>query len=73
MSKSEGLARASEIYHDPARRVKELRAQGKRIIGHTCIYAPLEILTALDLFPYRLRGDIRESITEADKAFPRQQ
>lgn len=70
MSKSEGLAQASEIYYDPARRVKELKAEGKRIIGYTCIYAPLEILTALDLFPYRLRGDIRESITEADKAFP---
>ena len=70
MSKGEGLGRASEIYHDPARRAKELKAEGKRIIGYTCIYAPLEILTALDLFPYRLRGDIRVPITEADKAFP---
>ena len=65
-----GLTRAGEIYHDRTRRVKELKAEGKKVIGYLCIYPVLEMLTALDLVPYRIFGDMREPITRADACLP---
>jgi len=70
LDKSEGLSKASEIYQNRSHRVKELKAEGKKIIGYPCMYVPLEIITALDLAPYRTYGDIREPVTEADRALP---
>ena len=67
---SKGLIGAKEIYQDRSRGVTELKAEGKKIIGYTCIYAPVEILTALDMVPYRLFGDMTEPITEADRVLP---
>lgn len=64
-----GLARAQEIYQDRGRRAGELKAQGKKIIGYICIYPPLEMMTALDLVPYRIYGNMREPITKADTIF----
>ncbi|MBM4432801.1 MAG: hypothetical protein FJ025_02225, partial [Chloroflexi bacterium] len=65
-----GLARAKEIYQDRPQRAKELRAEGKKVIGYICIYPVLELMTAFDLVPYRLFGDIREPITKADACLP---
>jgi benzoyl-CoA reductase subunit C len=68
--KSQGLSRALEIYLNRSQRVRELKAADKKIIGYPCAYVPLEMLTALDLVPYRIYGDIREPVTEADRALP---
>ena len=68
--KSKGLSKAKEIYRNRSRRVKELKAEGKKVIGYPCVYVPIEMLTALDLIPYRTYGDIREPVTEADRALP---
>jgi benzoyl-CoA reductase/2-hydroxyglutaryl-CoA dehydratase subunit BcrC/BadD/HgdB len=68
--KNKGLNKAREIYSDSSRRAKELKAAGKKIIGYPCVYVPLEMLTALDLVPYRTCGDIKEPVTEADRALP---
>lgn len=68
--KSQGLSRAQEIYLNRPQQVRELKANGKKIIGYPCAYVPLEMLTALDLVPYRIYGSIKEPITEADRALP---
>jgi benzoyl-CoA reductase/2-hydroxyglutaryl-CoA dehydratase subunit BcrC/BadD/HgdB len=68
--KNKGLDKAREIYLDSSHRAKELKAAGKKIIGYPCVYVPLEILTALDLVPYRTCADIKEPVTEADRALP---
>jgi benzoyl-CoA reductase/2-hydroxyglutaryl-CoA dehydratase subunit BcrC/BadD/HgdB len=68
--KYKGLNKAREIYLDSSCRAKELKAAGKKIIGYPCVYVPLEMLTALDLVPYRTCGDIKEPVTEADRALP---
>jgi len=67
---SKGLARAKEIYQDRAHRAKELKAEGKKVMGYLCIYPVLEMLTALDIVPYRIFGDMREPITKADACLP---
>lgn len=65
-----GLARAKEIYQDRSRRTKELKAKGRKVVGYLCIYPVLEMLTALDIVPYRIFGDMREPITKADACLP---
>jgi len=67
---SKGLASVKEIYQDRPRRVKELRAEGKKVIGYVCLYPVLEMLTAADLIPYRLFGDMREPISRSDPYYP---
>ncbi|MFC1992337.1 2-hydroxyacyl-CoA dehydratase subunit D [Chloroflexota bacterium] len=67
---SKGLDKVREICQDRPRRVKELKVEGKKVVGYTCAYAPLEVLTASDLIPYWVFGDMEEPITEADKLLP---
>ncbi|MGA8848603.1 MAG: 2-hydroxyacyl-CoA dehydratase family protein [Dehalococcoidia bacterium] len=68
--KNKGLSKAQAIYLNRSQRARELKAAGKKIIGYPCVYVPLEMLTALDLVPYRTCGDIKEPVTEADRALP---
>ncbi|MGB8707081.1 MAG: 2-hydroxyacyl-CoA dehydratase family protein [Dehalococcoidia bacterium] len=68
--KNQGLSKARNIYLNRTQRIKELKNEGKKIVGYPCAYVPLEILTAFDLVPYRTYGDIKEPITEADRALP---
>jgi len=65
-----GLARVKEILEDRPRRVKELQEEGRKIFGYLCIYPPLELMTAVDIVPYRVFGDMREPITSADTYLP---
>jgi len=67
---TEGLSRAKEIYQNRGQRAKELKKEGKKLIGYLDIYPVLEMLTALDLVPYRILGDMNEPITEADACLP---
>ncbi|MFC2058947.1 2-hydroxyacyl-CoA dehydratase subunit D [Chloroflexota bacterium] len=45
---------------------RHLREQGKKIVGYFCCLIPVEFLSALDLVPYRIHGNIHEPITMAD-------
>lgn len=65
-----GLARIEELFQDRPQRVKELKAEGKKIMGYLCIYPMQEMMTALDLVPYRVFGEMREPITKADNYLP---
>lgn len=49
----------------------ELKKDGRRILGYYCCYVPLEIFTAADVIPYRIVGDSKEQITEADAVLER--
>ena len=60
------LAKVEQIYRDRPLRVKELKAQGKRIIGYFCCLTPTEILTAAELVPFRIMGRVSEPIAKAD-------
>jgi bcr-type benzoyl-CoA reductase subunit C len=66
----QGLAKVREIYQDRPRRVKELREQGKKVMGYLCLYPVVELMTALDLVPYRILGDMKETVTQADSYLP---
>lgn len=61
-----GLARLKELYQDRQLRVRELKQQGGKAIGYYCCYPPVELITAAGLIPYRIQGDVKEPITQAD-------
>ena len=63
---SKGLARAAEIYQNRDQRARELKAEGKTVMGYLCIYPVTEMLTAFDMVPYRIFGDMNETNTAAD-------
>jgi benzoyl-CoA reductase subunit C len=65
-----GLAKAEAINQDRTQRVLELQRAGKKIFGYLCIYPVLEVLTAFDIVPFRLFGDINEPITKANSYLP---
>ncbi len=53
-------------YKDYGLRAKELKDEGKKIIGYVCSFVPLEIITASGCIPFRVRGNVREPITKGD-------
>lgn len=55
-----------QICDNRDRRVRKLRAEGRKIGGYLCCYTPVEILTAANLVPYRIFGNMKEATTVAD-------
>ena len=53
-------------YQDYGARAKELKKEGKKIIGYICSFVPLEIITTAGCIPFRVRGNIHEPITKGD-------
>lgn len=62
-----GLAKARALYEGRDTRARELKAEGRKVIGYVCNFAPVEVLEAAGLVPYRIRGDVREPVTRADQ------
>ncbi len=62
----QGLARVEQIYQDRGQRVKELKAEGRKVVGYFCSLTPVEVITAVDLVPYRIMGNMRQPITHTD-------
>ena len=65
-TQSSGLAKARQLSENRSLRAKELRGRGRKVIGYLCSYTPLEFLTALDLVPHRIMGNVDEPITRTD-------
>jgi bcr-type benzoyl-CoA reductase subunit C len=53
-------------YKDYGLRAKELKKEGKKMIGYICSFVPLEIISASGCIPFRVRGNIHEPITKGD-------
>lgn len=63
---SRGLAAVDKYYQGYGSRARELKKQGKQIIGYLCAFTPVEIITAAGFVPFRIKGDVNEPITKAD-------
>ncbi len=66
LAHASGLARVDELYQNRSQRAKELSKEGKKVIGYMCCFPPAEMFTALDMVPYRVQGNIKEPITQAN-------
>jgi benzoyl-CoA reductase subunit C len=62
---TEALARAKELYENRGQRVRELKNEGRKIIGYICCYPPAELITAAGCVPFRITGNL-EPVTAAD-------
>ena len=60
------LNTVEKYYQDYGLRAKELKKEGKNLIGYICSFVPLEIITASGCIPFRVRGNIHEPITKGD-------
>jgi len=60
-----GLERVEQLYQDRGKRARELKAEGKGIIGYLCTFTPVEIITAAGLVPFRVTGSRQQAITRA--------
>ena len=63
---SQGPERAWELCQDRLPYARVMASQGKKVIGYFCCYTPVELMTALDLVPYRISGRTDEPVKEAD-------
>jgi len=61
-----GLNTVERYYSDYGLRAKELKKEGKKLIGYICSFVPLEMITASGCIPFRIRGDLHEPITTGD-------
>jgi benzoyl-CoA reductase subunit C len=67
MDRGKGILDTVERYYtDYGLRAKELKAEGKKIIGYMCSFVPLEMIAAAGCIPFRVRGNIHEPITTGD-------
>ncbi len=63
----QGLERARLLHDKRGQRARELSEQGRSVIGYFCAYTPVELLTALDLVPYRIHGRVGGSLEKVDE------
>jgi len=63
---ADGLATAEQYYNNYGLRAKELKNEGKKVIGYLSAIVPVEILTAAGVVPVRMKGNVSEAITKAD-------
>jgi benzoyl-CoA reductase subunit C len=60
------LETVERYYKDYGLRAKELKGEGRKLIGYVCSFVPLEIITAAGCIPFRVRGNIHEPVTTGD-------
>lgn len=60
------MKQIEELYNERGKRARELHQAGRKVIGYFCCFVPDEIITALDMVPYRIQGSPNEPIDEAD-------
>jgi benzoyl-CoA reductase subunit C len=60
------MARAGEVFRDRTERARELKAQGRKVVGYLCSFAPVELITAAGLVPFRIAGNMKKQAELAD-------
>ena len=63
---AKGMSSVEKYYQVYTQRTRELKGEGRGIIGYLCALTPAEIITAAGLIPFRIKGGVREPVTKAD-------
>jgi benzoyl-CoA reductase subunit C len=61
-----GMEKVERYYQEYGLRARELKKEGKKVIGYLCAFTPAELVTAAGMVPFRIKGDVNEPITKAD-------
>ncbi len=62
----QGLVIADKYYKDYGCRAKELKEEGKGVMGYFSALTPVEIISAAGFIPVRMKGNVNEPMTRAD-------
>lgn len=62
---TKGMTTVRELYENRSKRAKELKDEGRKIMGYLCCHPPVEVVTAAGMVPYRVMGTL-EPLTEVD-------
>jgi len=65
-SKGDAMSKVKAICRARDARARELRAEGKKIIGYLCYFAPPEIIAAAGMVPFRIMGRLGDDVVEAN-------
>lgn len=60
------MKQIEDLYNDRGGRARQAHQAGQKVIGYFCCFVPDEIITALDMIPYRIQGSPADPIDEAD-------
>ncbi len=63
---AKGMAAVDRLYQDYGCRARELKGQGRKVLGYLCALTPVEMITAAGFVPLRIKGSVHEPITRAD-------
>jgi len=66
LSTSNSLNDLQTLYRERLIKDRRPQEQGKKVIGYFCNFVPLEILTAMDLVPFRIQGNMHKPLVKAD-------
>jgi len=61
-----GFERLDKIYMRRDDYAKDMKKEGRKIIGYLCYFAPPELISTAGMIPYRIMGKMGESTGEAD-------
>jgi benzoyl-CoA reductase subunit C len=61
-----GMEKVERYYQEYGLRARELKKEGRKVIGYLCAFTPAELVTAAGMVPFRIKGDVNEPITKAD-------
>ena len=61
-SHTDGLATVEKYYSDYGLRAKELKNEGRKIMGYLSALGPIEVMAAAGFVPLRLKGNVNEPI-----------
>ena len=65
-SRKDGLEKINDIYSRRHTIGDQLKRDRRDIIGYLCSFAPLELITAAGMIPYRILGRMGDDISESD-------
>jgi bzd-type benzoyl-CoA reductase N subunit len=54
------------LFDNREQRAKETRAQGAKVLGYLCCFAPMEIMSAAGLMPFRIMGRPGDEVVQAN-------
>ncbi len=66
LTQAKALTKVEQYYQNYGVRARELKSQGRQIVGYVCSFVPLELIQASGAIPFRIRGNIFEPITKGD-------
>ncbi len=61
------MRRLDEMYQNRSARARELKKEGRTILGYLCSLTPVELIHAAGLVPYRMTGSMTDPITEVGR------